>query len=54
MTAAVFDMRSVGSNILNGGVYGIEASAITAVVLVVALVLIIVIFNLKGRNEDGI
>ena len=33
MTAAVFDMRSVGSNILNGGMYGIEASALTAVVL---------------------
>ncbi len=26
MTAAVFDMRSVGSNILNEGKYGIEAS----------------------------
>ncbi|MBO4636325.1 MAG: CPBP family intramembrane metalloprotease [Clostridiales bacterium] len=38
MTAAVFDMRSVGSNIMNGGVYGIEASAVTAVVLSVALV----------------
>jgi hypothetical protein len=30
---AVFDMRSVGSNVLNGGEYGIEASILTAVVL---------------------
>ena len=37
MTAAVFDMRSVGSNVLNGGAYGIEASAVTAVVLAVAI-----------------
>ena len=37
MTAAIFDIRSVGSNIINGGEYGIEASAVTAVVLTVAL-----------------
>ena len=37
ITAAVFDMRSVGSNILNGGVYGIEASVVTAGVLALAL-----------------
>ena len=30
---AVFNMQSVGKNIQNGGVYGIEASIITAVVL---------------------
>ena len=35
--AAVFDMRSVGSNILNGGEYGIEASIITVAVLAIAL-----------------
>ena len=39
LTAAVFDMRSVGSNVLNGGMYGIEASAVTAVVLSAFLVL---------------
>lgn len=38
VTAAVFEMKSVGSNVINGGVYGIEASAVTAVVLAVALV----------------
>lgn len=37
---AVFDMTSVGENIVNGGVYGIEASVITAAVLAAASVLI--------------
>lgn len=36
MAASVFDMRSAGSNILNGGIYGIEASIITTAVLGVA------------------
>ncbi len=53
-TAAIFDMRSVGSNILNGGLYGIEASVITAVVLAVAFVLIFIILNRKGVDKDGI
>ena len=34
---AVFDMSSVGSNVLNGGEYGIEASILTAVVLAAAV-----------------
>ena len=38
--AAVFDMRSVGSSILNGGLYGIEASAVTAVILTLAAALL--------------
>ena len=38
--ASVFDMTSVGSNILNGGEYGIEASIITTVVLSVSIVII--------------
>lgn len=37
LTSAVFDIRSAGSNIMNGGVYGIEASAVTAAVLAVSL-----------------
>lgn len=37
---AVLHMRSVGENIWNGGVYGIEASIITTVVLAIATVLI--------------
>ena len=53
-TAAVFDMRSVGSNVLNGGIYGIEASVITAFVLTVALVIMYVIMKRKGGVKDGI
>ena len=37
---AIFNMQSVGENIWNGGVYGIEASIITTVVLAIATVLI--------------
>ncbi len=37
---AIFNMQSVGENIWNGGVYGIEASIITIVVLAIATVLI--------------
>ena len=37
---AIFDMRTVGENIWNGGVYGIEASVITAAVLAVSAVVI--------------
>ena len=37
---AIFNMQSVGENIWNGGVYGIEASIITTVVLTIATVLI--------------
>lgn len=49
-TAAIFDMRSVGENIFNGGVYGIEASVVTAVVLSAAAVLI---FILNKKNAKG-
>ena len=54
MTAAVFDMRSVGSNILNGGIYGIEASVVTAAVLTAALIIMIVMYDRKGRAVYGI
>ena len=52
--AAVFDMRSVGNNILNGGIYGIEASVVTAIVLEVTVIILFVIINRKGRMTDGI
>lgn len=48
-TAAVFDLRSVGENICNGGEYGIEASIITAVVLSAAAALI---WYLNGKKTD--
>ncbi|MBO7451044.1 MAG: CPBP family intramembrane metalloprotease [Clostridiales bacterium] len=44
-TAAIFDIRSSGSNVLNGGMYGIEASAVTAVVLAVAVIALLVSFR---------
>lgn len=46
--AAVFDMRSVGSNILNGGIYGIEASVVTGVVLAITVVIMIFIMKRKA------
>ena len=49
-TAAIFDMRSVGESIFNGGEYGIEASVVTAVVLSAAAVLI---FILNKKNAKG-
>ena len=50
MTAAVFDMRSAGSNILNGGAYGIDASVITAAVLAAALIVCALLTRCgKGR-----
>ena len=54
MMTAVFDMRSVGSNILNGGTYGIEASIVTAAVLAVTVVIMFAIYDRKGRMTDGI
>lgn len=51
LTAAVFDMKSVGSNILNGGVYGIEASVVTAAVLILALVLICAVSASGHKNS---
>ena len=46
---AVFDMSSVGSNVLNGGEYGVEASILTAVVLAAAVG--ICIANLKMTSK---
>ncbi len=47
-TAAVFNMKSNGNNILNGGIYGIEASVITAIVLATTLV----IMNYSMRKRE--
>ena len=51
INAAVFDMSSVGDNILNGGKYGIEASIITTAVLGAAAIALIV-FNIR-KPERG-
>ncbi len=53
-TSAIFDMRTVGSNIINGGDYGIEASVVTAVVLAAALVLMAAVKQKKGGTEYGV
>lgn len=47
---AVFNMQSVGKNILNGGEYGIEASVITSVVLAIAVILILCV-NKNSRTR---
>lgn len=39
-TTAILNMRSVGSNIWNGGIYGIEASVLTTFVLGMMLILL--------------
>ena len=53
-TSAIFNMRMVGSNIINGGDYGIEASVVTAVVLAVALVLMAAVKQKKGGTQYGV
>ncbi len=50
---AIFDMRSVGKNIWNGGDYGIEASVITTAVLAIAAVLLRHISSRLYKNAFG-
>lgn len=45
IVASVFDMSSVGSNILNGGAYGIEASIITTAVLVAMIAFVVMVIK---------
>ena len=49
MTIVVYDMRSVGTNVLNGGEYGIEGSAVTAIILIIALVICFAFSGLEQR-----
>lgn len=49
---AVFSMQSVGKNMCNGGEYGIEASAITAVVLTIAIILIVIIGKKQAKKQQ--
>ena len=51
---AIFNMQSVGENIWNGGVYGIEASLITTVVLAFAAILIMVIDRKQVKENDKV
>ena len=45
IVATVFDMSSVGSNILNGGEYGIEASIITTAVLAAMIAFVVMVIK---------
>lgn len=49
---AVFNMQSVGDNIWNGSIYGIEASAATTIVLAFAAVVVFVMGRKKGKKND--
>ena len=51
--AAVFDVRSVGENALNGGPYGIEASVLTAAVLAAAIFLILFLMKRKDHRAKN-
>lgn len=51
MVIAIFNMQSVGETIWNGGMYGIEASLVTTVVLALAAVLIWKMNNRKAKAE---
>lgn len=48
---AIFNMKSVGDNIWNGSIYGIEASVITTIVLGGAVALVFVGFD-RGYREN--
>lgn len=50
VTAAVFDLRSAGYSVLNGGAYGVEASVITAAVL--AAFLVVCYASRKEKNKE--
>ena len=45
---AIFNLQSVGKNILNGGTFGIEASIVTTIVLGLAVVPMLVLTNKKN------
>jgi hypothetical protein len=49
-TTSVINMRAIGGNLLNGGIYGIEASIITAAAMAVAAILIWYSYK-KGNTE---
>lgn len=50
--AAVFNMKSVGDNIWNGSIYGIEASAATTVVLDFATALVFVVGRKRVKRNQ--
>ena len=52
IVASVFDMRSVGSNVLNGGTYGVEASIITAAVMGIVVFLGVMAWRRDAKKGE--
>lgn len=50
---AIFNMQSIGDNIWNGGIYGIEASIVTTVVLASAVTLFWYMDRKKGKGNNA-
>lgn len=48
---AIFNMQSVGDNIWNGSIYGIEASVATTIVLAFAAALVFVISRMRVKEK---
>ena len=48
---AIFNMQSVGDNIWNGSIYGIEASVATTIVLAFAAALVFVISRTRAKEK---
>ena len=48
---AIFNMQSVGDNIWNGSIYGIEASVATTIVLAFATALVLVISRKRVKEK---
>lgn len=51
-TTAIFNMQSVGNNIWNGSIYGIEASVITTLILGIFLILLWVYWKRMKNNKE--
>ena len=49
---AIFNVQSVGDNIWNGSIYGMEASAATTIVLAFAAALVFVT-NRRGKDTGS-
>lgn len=51
-TTAIFNMQSVGNNIWNGSIYGIEASVITTLILGIFSILLWVYWKRMKNNKE--
>ena len=53
IVASIFDMSTVGDNVLNGGSYGIEAGIVTTVVLAVTVLILVSAIIISTRKKQG-